>query len=92
MRNNVLDVLEDLGGESARLRAKEGEATSTELSFPQISEWLRLSFAQTYVSCQGTEFSDTLRLHDTSNVLGCDLANKCHDLGEVFHLNESTII
>ncbi len=37
------------------------------LSFGQVAALLRLSYAQTYASCQGTEFVDSLRLHDTSN-------------------------
>jgi hypothetical protein len=34
------------------------------LSLEQAKRYLRLSFAQTYASCQGTEFDWTLRLHD----------------------------
>ena len=36
-------------------------------TFDQAKQWLRLSFAQTYASCQGTEFDGQLRLHDTSH-------------------------
>ena len=32
-----------------------------------MAELLRLSYAQTYASCQGTEFEGTLRLHDTQS-------------------------
>ena len=37
------------------------------LTHEQVSEWTVLSFAQTYASCQGTEFEGTLRLHDTTH-------------------------
>ncbi len=30
-------------------------------------KFMRLSFARTYASVQGTEFDDTLRLHDVAN-------------------------
>ena len=33
----------------------------------QVKSWLRLSYAQTYASCQGTEFKDSLRLWDVSS-------------------------
>ena len=39
------------------------------LTHEQVSEWTVLSFAQTYASCQGTEFDGTLRLHDTTHKL-----------------------
>ena len=67
IRNNVLYRVTALGEESATLVPAQGEGDSIELAYPQVAEWLRLSFAQTYASVQGTEFSDTLRLHDTSN-------------------------
>ncbi len=48
--------------------AKKGRDTEiAALSYDQVASLLRLSYAQTYASCQGTEFDDTLRLHDTSN-------------------------
>ena len=37
------------------------------LSYEDVKRYLRLSYAQTYASCQGSEFTGTLRLHDTSN-------------------------
>ena len=37
------------------------------LTHEQVSEWTVLSFAQTYASCQGTDFEGTLRLHDTTH-------------------------
>ena len=41
----------------------------TVLSHEQVKSWLRLSYAQTYASCQGSEFEDTLRLHaDTPQI------------------------
>ena len=37
------------------------------LTHEQVSEWMVLSFAQTYAACQGTDFEGTLRLHDTTH-------------------------
>ena len=34
----------------------------------QVRKWLRLSFAQTYASCQGTEFDGSLCLWDTNHI------------------------
>jgi len=36
-------------------------------SLEQVKAWLRLSYAQTYASVQGTEFEGELRLHDTQH-------------------------
>jgi hypothetical protein len=36
-------------------------------SYEQTKLWLRLSYAQTYASCQGTEFDGALRLHDVTH-------------------------
>ena len=41
-----------------------GEITLTIL---QVKMWLRLSYAQTYASCQGSEFNGSLRLHCTDS-------------------------
>ena len=38
-----------------------------ELNFHQAKTCLRLSYAQTYASCQGSEFGGSLRLWDCSN-------------------------
>ncbi len=37
------------------------------LTHDQAKKWLRLAFAQTYASCQGSEFDGPLRLHDCSH-------------------------
>ena len=38
------------------------------LSYAQVAAWLRLSYARTYASIQGTEFPEGgLRLHDVEN-------------------------
>ena len=42
-------------------------AGGVSLTHEQVSEWTVLSFAQTYASCQGTDFEGTLRLHDTTH-------------------------
>ena len=43
------------------------ELPDTEFTHDQVKMWLRLSFAQTYASIQGTEFDTHLRLHDTGH-------------------------
>ena len=40
---------------------------SASFTCDHVKLWLRLSYAQTYASCQGTEFSGPLRLWDVSN-------------------------
>jgi hypothetical protein len=69
IRNNVLYRVLAIGEDSATLALaeEEGECNPIELTLSQVGEWLRLSFARTYASCQGTEFGETLRLHDTTN-------------------------
>ena len=44
------------------------EEAPIKLTYDQVASWLRLSFARTYASIQGTEFSESLRLHDTANI------------------------
>ena len=36
-------------------------------SYDQVKLWLRLSYAQTYASCQGAEFDGALRLWDVTH-------------------------
>ncbi len=43
----------------------EGMAAS--FTYDQVKQWLRLSYAQTYASCQGTEFESALRLWNVTN-------------------------
>ena len=64
VRNGCLYTVEsiDLASETLRLQGLEADFT-----FEQAKQWLRLSFAQTYASCQGTEFSGSLRLHDCAS-------------------------
>ena len=54
-----------------KLTAETSDATAAAepltLTYQQVADLLRLSFARTYASCQGTEFEDTLRLHDTQS-------------------------
>ena len=63
IRNGCLYTVEriDVPSETLRL-AGVGDVT-----FDQAKAWLRLSYAQTYASCQGTEFAGSLRLHDCSH-------------------------
>ena len=37
------------------------------LSADKVADLFVLAYAQTYASCQGTEFGGTLRLHDTTH-------------------------
>ena len=57
----MLYTVESCGEERVQL------ASGPSLTHEQAKAWLRLSFAQTYASCQGTEFAGTLRLHDTDS-------------------------
>ena len=61
IKNQVLYNIEEIGNEGVVLQG------GIQLSFEEARNWLRLSFAQTYSSSQGTEFSETLRLHDTNS-------------------------
>lgn len=64
IRNGVLYTVESIDQEQEQVCLAGG----LELSFQQVKAWLRLSFAQTYASCQGSEFEGTLRLHDTAHL------------------------
>jgi hypothetical protein len=61
IRNGCLYTVDsiDAAAQTLRLQGVDGE-----LSFDQAKTCLRLSFAQTYASCQGTEFGGSLRLWD----------------------------
>ena len=61
LRNQVLYTVEAIDDEQIRLTC------GICLSYEDMKKYMRLSFAQTYASCQGTEFEGTLRLHDTGN-------------------------
>jgi hypothetical protein len=69
IRNNVLYRVTALGEDQdlATLVPAEGPGESIELTYPQVADFLRLGFSQTYASVQGTEFSESLRLHDTAH-------------------------
>jgi hypothetical protein len=60
VRNGCLYTLENVNAEAQTL-VLEGIGS---LTFDQARAWLRLSYAQTYASCQGTEFTDSLCLWD----------------------------
>jgi len=66
IRNNVIYIVQSWDDEQVVVQRKGKEDSSISLTFPQMS-LLRLSYAQTYASCQGTEFDEPLRLHDTDN-------------------------
>jgi hypothetical protein len=63
IKNNVLYTVTSLDA-AAQTLCVEGDAAHT-LSFEQATTVLRLSFARTYASVQGQEFSESLALHDT---------------------------
>ena len=62
IRNGCLYTVQSIDKEGITLC--DGSVT---LTFEQVKAWLRLSFAQTYASVQGTEFTGRLRLHDVSH-------------------------
>jgi hypothetical protein len=61
IQNGVLYKVVDVTDETLSL---EGGVV---LTHDQAKKWLRLSYAQTYASCQGSEFDGPLRLHDCSH-------------------------
>ena len=65
LRNNVGYVVQSWDEDGIVVQRK-GKEDTISLTFPQMS-LLRLSYAQTYASCQGTEYDEPLRLHDTEN-------------------------
>ncbi len=60
IRNNVMYIVEAVTADSVTVGG-------TTLTHAQTLAFLRLSFARTYASIQGTEFNGSLRLHDTEN-------------------------
>ena len=65
IRNNVLYKVTRLDGDDVWVQHEADPAIK--LTYGQVASLLRLSFARTYASVQGTEFDDTLRLHDVTN-------------------------
>ena len=63
MRNGCLYTVESVDAE-AQTMVVDGVGS---LTFDQAKAWLRLSHAQTYASCQGTEFADSLCLWDCAH-------------------------
>jgi hypothetical protein len=63
IRNGCLYTVESIDPEAQTL-VLEGAGS---LTFDQARAWLRLSYAQTYASCQGTEFADSVCLWDTAH-------------------------
>ena len=65
----VMYIVEKIENERIFLNRGDysGRNGSFELSLQQLKKHMRLSFAQTYASCQGTEFASTLTLHDTDS-------------------------
>jgi hypothetical protein len=61
VRNGCLYTVASVDADAKSLTLEGVEAT---LSFEQAKAWLRLSYAQAYASCQGTEFGGSLRLWD----------------------------
>jgi hypothetical protein len=63
VRNGCLYTVESIDP-GAQTLVIEGVGS---LTFDQARAWLRLSYAQTYASCQGTEFADSVCLWDTAH-------------------------
>jgi hypothetical protein len=63
VRNGCMYTVESIDS-GAQTLVLEGVGS---LTFDQARAWLRLSYAQTYASCQGTEFADSLCLWDTAH-------------------------
>ena len=63
IKNNCLYTVTKIEDDSVTVKGDE----EIKLSFAQLRQVMRLSFARTYASCQGTEFENELRLHCTNN-------------------------
>jgi hypothetical protein len=63
VRNGCLYTVESIDAQAQTL-VLEGVGP---LTFEQAKAWLRLSYARTYASCQGTDFADSLRLWDCAH-------------------------
>ena len=63
IRNGCLYTVANVEPDAVTLQ----ELPGLKLTFDQVKSWLRLSYAQTYASVQGTEFSAQVRLHDTKH-------------------------
>lgn len=64
IRNSCLYEIAEVNTADDTVRLVEPNIT---LTFEQVLSWLRLAYAQTYASVQGTEFDCALRLHDASH-------------------------
>ena len=64
IRNGCLYTVTSVEPDAVTLQ----ELPGLTLTFEQVKSWLRLSYAQTYASVQGTEFTAQLRLHDTKQI------------------------
>jgi hypothetical protein len=62
IRNGCLYTVSEIEG-----TVRSQELPGITLTFDQVKSWLRLSYAQTYASVQGSEFTSQLRLHDTTH-------------------------
>ena len=62
IRNGCLYTVASACDDTVRFEGVEASFT-----YEQVKLWLRLSYAQTYASCQGTEFEGALRLWDVSH-------------------------
>ena len=63
IRNGCLYTVTSVEPDAVTLQ----ELPGLTLTYEQVKAWLRLSYAQTYASVQGTEFGAQLRLHDTKH-------------------------
>ena len=61
VRNQVKYEVAEITGGAVRFTC------SLSLPADKVADLFVLSYAQTYASCQGTEFNGSLRLHDTTH-------------------------
>jgi len=64
IRNGLLYTVASIDREAQKVQF---EGIEHAFSFDQVKKWLVLSFARTYASIQGTEFEESVCLHDTSH-------------------------
>lgn len=63
VKNGVVYRIEEVDNEKVKF-----EGLDHAFSYNEVRDWMRLSFARTYHSCQGVEFNEPLTLHELGHV------------------------
>ena len=68
LRNGVTYVLEAVDPAGVVIAGPDPASRGKRVELAAVKRYLRLAHCQTYASCQGTEFTGTLRLWDADSV------------------------